>query len=185
MKKLIYILSVLLICCTLTSIVSSCGDDDNSYSSYAAWRNTNNTWYLEQKDLKNPDGTPYYTELNPDWLPNSGVLIHYFNDRRLTEANLSPMLTSTISVRYKGMFYNGEVFDSTAITSTSSVSTFSLDGLVTGWKVALCDMRVGDTCDIVLPYTMGYGTQGQSTISPYSSLKFGIKLVDIPDYEIR
>lgn len=181
MKKLLYLCTILI---SVSAAFSSCGDDGNNWTDYAEWRNTNNNWYLEQKDLKNVDGTNFYSELNPDWYPNSGVLIHYFNNRSETVGNLSPMVTSHVSVKYKGMLYNGTVFDSTAVATSDSVRTFALSDLVPGWKVALTDMRVGDTCEIVLPYNMGYGANGANTISPYSSLKFGIKLVDIPNYEI-
>ncbi len=181
MKKLFYLIALVLSAATFGT---SCGSDDNSWSEYAQWRNANNLWYLNMKDSVNADGTPFYQELNPSWLPNSGVLIHYFNDRSQTLGNLSPMVTSQVSVKYKGLLYNNVVFDSTTVNTSDSVRTFGLQSVVTGWRVALTDMRVGDTCEIILPYTMGYGTTGQSTISPYSSLKFGIKLVDIPSYEI-
>lgn len=181
MKKLFYLIALVI---SASAIATSCGSDDNSWSEYSQWRNANNLWYLSMKDSVNANGTPFYTELNPAWLPNSGVLIHYFNDRSQTIGNLSPMVTSQVSVKYKGMLYNGVVFDSTTVNTSDSVRTFGLQSVVTGWRIALTDMRVGDTCEVILPYTMGYGTQGQSSISPYSSLKFGIKLVDIPNYKI-
>lgn len=181
MKKFIYTIICLI---GISTIVASCGDSGNSWTEYSEWRNANIEWYLAQKERKNPDGTPYFTELNPSWYQNSGVLIHYFNNRKLTEGNLSPLVTSQIAVKYKGQLYNGSVFDSTSTTTADSVRTFALSGTVIGWKVALTDMRVGDTCEVVLPYTMGYGAAGNTSISPYSSLKFGIKLVDIPAYEI-
>lgn len=181
MKKLLYAALSLIIC---PLAVTSCGDDDTDWSDYKEWRDTNNSWYLEQQALKNPDGTPYYTELNPSWYPESGVLIHYFNDRTKTEGNLSPMLTSKVTVKYKGSLYNGMRFDSTAVAGADTVRTFSLQGVVTGWQIALSDMRVGDTCEIVLPYYMGYGSQSSGSIPPYSSLKFGIKLTDVQKYEI-
>lgn len=181
MKKLIFTFIFVI---GLSTIIASCGDDGNSWTEYSEWRNDNINWYLQQKDLKNPNGTPYYSELNPAWYTNSGVLIHYFNDRRQTAGNLSPLLTSQVSVKYRGELYNGVVFDSTAATGADTVRTFPLTGVVVGWKVALCDMHVGDSCDVILPYTMAYGAQGNTSISPYSSLKFSIKLVDIPAYEI-
>lgn len=181
MKKLFYIgISIVLGAITL----SSCGGNGNDWSEYREWRNANIKWYLEQKDKKDANGNSYYTELNPEWSPNSGVLIHYFNDRSQTESNLSPLITSKVTVKYKGKLYDGTTFDSTAVEGTDTVSTFALTSLIPGWKVALQDMRVGDTCEIVIPYTMGYGTAGTTSISPYSSLKFGVKLVDIPNYEI-
>lgn len=181
MKKLFY-LSAALIAMTIT--ISSCGDDGNEWTEYADWRNTNIKWYLEQKDSVDADGKPYFTELNPIWSPNSGVLIHYFNNRAQTEGNLSPLATSTVSVKYKGTLYDGSVFDSTTVASADSIRTFGLTSLIPGWKIALQDMRVGDTCDVIIPYTMGYGISGNGSISPYSSLKFGIKLVEINAYEI-
>lgn len=182
MKKLIYIIATLL----ATSAISiSCSNDDDSWEAYEEWRDLNTSWYDSQKELKNPDGTPYFTALNPSWFPNSGVLIHYFNDRSKTIGNLSPLITSTVAVKYKGSLCNGAVFDSTLVATADSMRTFQLSGTIPGWKIALTDMRVGDTCEIVMPFSMGYGIQGNTSIPPYSALKFGIKLVDIPAYEIQ
>lgn len=181
MKKLFYI-GVTLIATAIA--FASCGDDGNDWTQYAEWRNNNIKWYLEQKEKKDADGNPYYTELSPEWFANSGVLIHYFNDRSKTEGNLSPIKTSTVAVKYKGMLYDGSVFDSTTVATSDSVRTFGLTEIIQGWRLALQDMRVGDTCEVVIPYTLGYGVSGSSSISPYSMLKFGIKLVDIPTYEI-
>lgn len=94
------------------------------------------------------------------------------------------MSTSQVSVKYKGQLYNGVTFDSTTVDTDDSVRTFSLDKVIDGWKIALTDMRVGDTCEIILPYAVGYGIQGSTSIYPYSVLRFGIKLTDIPEYEI-
>ena len=181
MKKLLYFVCLAV---AFSTALVSCGDDDNSWSSYADWRNSNNQYYLQQKERKNPDGTPYYQELNPKWYNQAGVLIHYFNDRRLTAGNLKPLITSHVSVKYKGELYNGTVFDSTTTSTADSVRTFLLSGTIIGWQVALTDMHVGDSCEIILPYTVGYGTTGSLSTNPYSTLKFGIKLVDIPAYEI-
>jgi len=45
-------------------------------------------------------------------------------------------------------------------------------------------MHVGDSCRIVVPYTMGYGSYDMGTIlQPYSMLQFDLKLVDIYAYK--
>lgn len=182
MKKIIYfVLAIVGVSVTL----ASCGDSGNNWSEYEDWRNDNVAWYNLQKERKNPDGTPYFTELNPSYYPQSGVLVHYFNDRRLTAGNLSPLVTSTVSVKYKGKLYNNSVFDSTAVSGADSVRSFSIDGVIMGWKLALLDMHVGDTCEVIIPYNMGYGVSGTTAINPYSTLVFGIKLTDIPGYEIQ
>lgn len=163
---------------------TSCGKDDNNWDDYTAWRDANYQWYLEQSQLLDEDGNPFYTQLNPLTYPQSGVLIHYFNDRTLTAGNLRPYVTSTVKVKYIGRLYDGTIFDQTN-ESTSETRSFSVNGTITGWKIAIPDMHVGDTCQVVLPYPVGYGSDGSSSIPPYSTLQFNIRLVDIPDYEIR
>ena len=159
---------------------------ETDWELYPTWRNANNEWYLAQREKKNPDGTPYYTVLSPAWYPESGVLIHYFNDRKLTEGNLSPMMTSTVDMIYIGHLYNDTVFDSSYDNTTYGDSIFRTqpNAVIEGWQIALNDMRVGDTCEVVIPYPQAYGTSGQGSIPPYSVLRFNMKLVGIPAYEI-
>lgn len=165
-------------------VVSSCGDDDNIYDNYSEWGLPNEIWYKSLLDSV-VDGDTFFTRLRPSWLPGSGVLIHYFNDRRLTEGNLSPLSNSTVKVIYRGEFYNGAGFDSSYL-ETDSTRTFTLgSNLITGWRIALNDMRVGDSADVIVPWINGYGAGGSNGIPGYSNLKFSIKLVDIPDYEKR
>lgn len=185
MKKLL--LAITTAICAAAGF-TSCGGDDN-WSAYEEWRKTNNDWYAEQLARKNPDGTNYFTVVQPEWYPRSGVLIHYFNDRRLTEGNYQPMITSKVTVKYHGRLYDNTCFDSTS-TGSDSVRTFTLSSTIVGWQIALTQMRVGDSCEIVLPYTQAYGTQGSVnstgvyTIPPYSALRFNIGLKAVPDYEV-
>lgn len=164
----------------------SCSDDDN-WKDYTDWRNTNNEWLGQMADKLDTDGSRYYTKLVPDWDPGAYVLIHYFNDRALTADNLSPIYTSTVDVKYVGMLYDGTVFDS-SFDNTSygdSIYRVGVNGVIEGWTIALENMHVGDSCEVLIPYQQGYGANGSGIILPYSALKFGIKLVDIPAYEIR
>ena len=57
--------------------------------------------------------------------------------------------------------------------------------MIEGWKIALVNMRVGDSVRVVIPYKLGYGASGSGAIPPYSTLVFDMKLVDIPYYEVR
>lgn len=160
---------------------------NNIWDEYEAWRKNNNAWYKEQMNKTNPDGSPYYTILNPDWYPSSGVLIHYFNDRSATAANLSPLMTSTCDVIYCGRYYNDTIFDSSYnLTASYGDSIFRCkpSETIDGWQIALNDMHIGDSCEIVVPYTQAYGTYGNGSIPPYSALKFNMKLAGIPAYEI-
>lgn len=169
----------------LTCLIASCGDDDNNWADYTEWREANDAWYEEQKALTNPDGSLYYTPVVPSWYQGSGVLMHYFNDRALTQGNLRPLANSSVKVKYKGELYNGAGFDS-SYTEVDSCRTFTLGpDLIMGWRIALADMHVGDSAAVVIPWAQAYGMTGNSGIQPFSDLLFQIKLVDIVTYEVR
>ena len=185
MRKLF--LAIAAISCAAAAFTSC--KDNNNWSAYEEWRKVNNEWYAEQMARKHPDGSNYYTVVQPDWYPRSGVLIHYFNDRSLTQGNLQPMITSKVTVKYHGRLYDDSCFDSTS-TGSDSVRTFTLSSTIVGWQIALTQMHVGDSCEIILPYAQAYDTQGSTsssgvyTIPPYSALRFNIGLKAVPDYEI-
>lgn len=116
------------------------------------------------------------------------MLIRYLNDRSKTEGNLSPLLTSTVDVKYIGRLYNGVPFDSSFRNVASygdSLMRTTPGSLIQGWTIALMNMRVGDSARIVIPYNLGYGSSNSGVIKPYSTLVFDLKLVDIPYYEVR
>ena len=110
--------------------------------------------------------------------------MHYFNDRSLTEGNLTPLSTSTVSVKYIGRLYNNEPFDSSYL-ATDSLFTTKVGDVISGWGIALQHMRVGDSVRVVIPYQQAYGATQSGSILPYSNLQFDIKLVDIPLYETK
>ncbi len=181
MKKLIYIVSALL----AAGALWSCNPDDGSQSTwdrYKDWREVNDTWFAEQETRMADDGTPYYVRVTPQWNPGATVLMHWFNDRAETAGNLTPMLTSTVETRYMGRLYNDEKFDSTAV---GDLYTTRVSGVVEGWQIALMNMNVGDSCEIVFRYPQGYGATSTGLIPPYSSLRFNMRLVNITGYEIR
>jgi len=167
----------------LSAGFSSC-TDNGTWDEYQNWRNANDAWYNEQLARTNPDGSKYYSLLQPAWYPQSGVLIHYFNDRTLTAGNLQPMLTSTVTVKYHGRLYNDVGFDSTTVGS-DSVRSFQLTDVIAGWQIAMTHMHVGDSVEIIVPYAQGYGYSGSGSIQPFSALKFNIGLKGVPAYEIR
>ena len=184
MKKLLLCAAVL---GTMLSVASSCkGDEDKTtWEEYADWRETNELWLEELSARKNPDGSPYYNVVVPSWNPGAYVLMHYFNDRALTEGNLSPLSTSTVDVRYIGHLCDGEPFDSsyTLTAYGDGVARMRIDNTIQGWMIALPQMRCGDSAEIVCPYGVAYGSQTVGDIKPYSALRFNVRLVDIAKYE--
>lgn len=186
MKKLLIAVGLMIGATTFFA----CNDSNDEPDSYEKWKQQNADYLDNCIGKKTDDGKGYYEVVIPQWDPNTFVLMHWFNDRKETEGNLSPLYTSTIDVRYQVHFCTGAGLDSSDYKTEygPGVARFPVNGLIKGWAVATANMRVGDSCEVIVPYQLAYGEQGQTGssggIAPYSNLRFNIRLVDIPYYEL-
>ena len=181
-------LPILLFIAVAVILGVSCNMDDTNYwEQYADWRNANNKWLAEKVAKTDADGNPYYIKVVTSWNSQAYVLMHFFNDRELTKNNLSPLSNSTIDVKYVGRTIDNVAFDSSFLRTAPADSVYraNLSNMIEGWSIALQNMHIGDTCEVVIPYDYAYGSSGSSSIAPYSHLVFGLKLVGIPGYEIK
>lgn len=186
MKKLLIIIGIF----ASLAVVDACKSDDNEklLQAYQEWKDTNDAWVQKMIDRKDADGKPYYSVVVPAWNPAAFILMHYFNDRAETAGNLVPLYNSTVDVRYIGYTCEDEPFDSsTNVTQYGKlgIARFGCNQVVQGWTIALENMHVGDTCEIIVPYNVGYGASSSGAIPPYTSMRFNMRLEDIYKYEVR
>ena len=89
-------------------------------------------------------------------------------------------LCSNITLTYKGTFFNGTVFDSTA---ANGVANFQLGQVIVGWQKGVPLIKKGGDIDLYIPPSLGFGasprTGGPVTIPANSYLVFNVKIVDI------
>lgn len=168
-------------------LLNSCSDDDNNEDTWKQWKIDNEEWLDELANKRNPDGTPYFTRRTAPWDQNSYVLIHYFGERN--DSQLRPLYTSTVDVRYKVHTLDGVGIDSSTLITDPVPGALRVQlnsqSLITGWPIAVTDMHVGDSCEVIIPYAMAYGVSGYGNVPPYSNLRFNLRLVDIPFYEAK
>jgi len=184
MKKFPFILIMVI---ALGSVLSSCfkDDDEKIENDYADWREANIAWFNEQ-DARTEDGNKYYTKVTAPWDPNAQVLIHWYNDTSKTKNNLKPKFSSMVDVKYYLRLYDGTPIDSSYLSTSPADSIFRCrlsSGVIEGWAIAVPKMHIGDSCSVIIPYNVGYGTTASGDIKPFSTLQFDIKLVGIPKYE--
>lgn len=86
---------------------------------------------------------------------------------------------STVKVQYVGALYStGKVFD--ASWTDSGPTSFSLNGVIAGFKDAIIGMHVGGRREIVIPPAEGYGAAGSPPVIPANStLVFVIDLLAV------
>ena len=85
-------------------------------------------------------------------------------------------------VRYIGTLVNGKEFDSSWKRGMEPLE-FALDGVVTGFRVGLLGMKVGEQRRITIPGEFGYKEAGSpgAGIGPNETLFFDVELVDVVD----
>ncbi len=86
-----------------------------------------------------------------------------------------PKASDAVSVIYKGMFINGDEFDS----SGGKPFTIGVSDVIPGWQEALQLMDVGSKWMLFIPADLAYGETGQPPIGPNTTLVFELELVDI------
>lgn len=88
-----------------------------------------------------------------------------------------PSVRDTVKVHYEGRLIDGTVFDSSLERGAPAV--FPLDGLVEAWRIAIPQMKKGETWELYVPSELGYGDAAAGPIPPNSVLVFKIELIDI------
>lgn len=97
-----------------------------------------------------------------------------------------PIIGNLVKVSYAGWLWNDttkynsslaldDAFDSNQIGFTCRVGS----GVIDGWSVVLQRMPVGAKWRVFIPYYLAYGAAGSSSIAPYSTLIFDMKLLEI------
>ena len=98
----------------------------------------------------------------------SGVLYQIITAGNSTK----PRLTSTITVTYTGKLMNDKTFDSGTIT-------YPLNNLIPGWQIALPLIGEGGQIKILIPSSLGYGSNGSGEIPGNSPLYFDVSLLKV------
>ena len=99
--------------------------------------------------------------------------LYYVVDEAGTGAQ--PGSTSTVTVRYRGYFTNGGVFDQ----SSNAGATFGLQSVIEGWQEGIPLYKEGGSGILLIPSALAYGTQGTSGIPANSVILFDIELLDV------
>lgn len=94
---------------------------------------------------------------------------------------VSPTVSSTVTVNYRGMLIDGTEFDST--WARGAPVSFRVDKVIRGWQDVIPRMHVGDRWKVVIPPQLAYGDAGAlPRIGPNEVLVFEIELLAIkPD----
>lgn len=107
------------------------------------------------------------------WLPGGVLWRRTAGDG----AGAHPTVQDTVTLHYAGTLVDGTEFDSSY--ARGQPATFPLRSLIRAWQLAVPQMGVGDTIEIAVPSSMGYGPNGSGPIPGGATLLFKIELLAI------
>jgi peptidylprolyl isomerase len=88
---------------------------------------------------------------------------------------------SHVRVHYTGWLSNGKKFDSSVDTGKPFDFTIGNGEVIRGWEEGVTGMRVGGKRQLLIPPSLGYGTEGtpDGPIPPNATLVFDIQLLGV------
>jgi FKBP-type peptidyl-prolyl cis-trans isomerase len=84
----------------------------------------------------------------------------------------------TVTVHYTGAFLDGRVFDS-SVGRAPFTFRLGTGAVIPGFEQGIIGMRVGGRRRVTIPPELAYGSTGQGSIPPNTTLRFEIDLVSI------
>lgn len=178
--------------------VTSCEETDGAVDPYFNWEARNQAYIdsIAQVAKANAgDEVGQWKVIHTYKFPEPGTLVPDVNDYVYckvleTGSGVTPLYTDSVTAHYRGKLiplYNGStvVFDQSfqgELNREVAIPVgFAVDGVIEGWTTVLQQMKAGDRWEVHIPYDLGYGTYGSSSIPGYSSLIFDMALVDVYD----
>ena len=190
-KNILWVIGLLF---AISFSIASCDETDGAVDPYFNWEERNQLYIdsIAQVAKANPDKwkvihtykfVPPLNDLHPD--VNDYIYCRVIENGTGT---MKPLFTDSVATHYRGQLiplYDGQkvVFDQSfqgELNQEVAVPvTFSVSGVVEGWQTALQEMVEGDRWEVHIPYQMGYGIYGSSSIPGYSALVFDMTLVKV------
>ena len=90
-----------------------------------------------------------------------------------------PPLGNEVVVHYDGYLLDGTKFDSSRDRGAPYVFRVGTGAVIKGWDEALATMKKGEKRTLLIPWWLGYGTQGKGPIPPKATLVFEVELLEI------
>ena len=85
----------------------------------------------------------------------------------------------TVTVNYLGTLENGTKFDSSYDRNQPFTTQIGVGQVIKGWDEGIVGMKVGGKRKLIIPPSLGYGSQDMGSIPPNSTLIFEVELLQV------
>jgi FKBP-type peptidyl-prolyl cis-trans isomerase len=166
---------------------------DNNRVLLSASLNPGSTPESITQSLTSIAGSPYYVRV----FPAPGKETNYTLNYSFTPGNIissptglqyidvvegtgaTPTRGQRVTVQYTGILTSGFKFDSSRDRNQPFSFNIGLGRVIEGWEEGIATMKVGGRRQLIIPASLGYGTQGQGSIPPNATLIFDVEVLEI------
>ncbi len=85
----------------------------------------------------------------------------------------------SVTVHYVGTLADGTQFDSSRARNQPFTFTLGTHSVIAGWDEGIVGMKVGGIRKLVIPPSLGYGSQANGAIPANSTLYFEVELLSV------
>lgn len=89
-----------------------------------------------------------------------------------------PVKGNTVKVHYTGYFKDGSIFDSSVSRGEPLEFKLGWKQVITGWDEGIALLKKGGKARLIIPPTLGYGSETMGPIPGNSTLIFDVELID-------
>jgi FKBP-type peptidyl-prolyl cis-trans isomerase len=91
----------------------------------------------------------------------------------------TPARGAELVVQYEGFLLDGTKFDSSIDRGKPFMFRVGTDRVIAGWDEAFLSMKKGEKRTLLIPWWLGYGTDGKGSIPGKATLRFEVELIEI------
>ena len=172
MKKLNAILKVCAFILLALAVIPACKKIEDPYASYTPEREAGmiSDWLAQMVT-------------NKQNIDTTSTGLYYIVEK--VGSGVTVQTGDSVTVKYTGMFLDGEVFDASYLHAADSTFTYMHRDpdpnkrLIQGWEEGVDIMNKGEEAAFLIPSAKAYGKTGSGSIPPNTPLLFVIKIVNI------
>jgi FKBP-type peptidyl-prolyl cis-trans isomerase len=98
---------------------------------------------------------------------------------RVPGTGAPPALGSQVVAHYDGYLLDGTKFDSSRDRGEPYVFRVGTGAVIKGWDEAFLTMKKGGKRTLLIPWWLGYGTEGKGSVPSKAMLRFEVELLEI------
>ena len=161
----------------ITSVkINAVGDKAKAFDAAKAFEDFNKS-KADRINKENENELKILKDLSKGFSKTSSGLLYKFEKENNSH---KPSNGNKVKVHYKGMLFDGTVFDSSFKRNQPIEFTLGVGQVIKGWDEGISLLGIGDKASFIIPSDLAYGVSGAGGVIPANAtLVFEVELISV------